>query len=84
MKLLLALIRRDLLLAWRQGVKSPHRHQFWRQFYGVWKQNPSRLIRYLRTCAYGEDLFLFREALLRHRKSLKAQEEGPQLSALAC
>ncbi len=77
-------VRRFLLLAWRQGIKSPHRHQFWRQLYGVWQQNPSRLIRYLRTCAYGEDLFLFREALLRHRKSLKAQKEGPQLSALAC
>jgi radical SAM superfamily enzyme YgiQ (UPF0313 family) len=76
--------RRFLLLAWRQGVKSPHRHQFWRQLYGVWQQNPSRLIRYLRTCAYGEDLFLFREALLRHQKSLKPREEGPQLSALAC
>jgi hypothetical protein len=78
-------IRRFLILSWSQGVKSPYRGQFWRQLYGVWQQNPSRLIRYLRTCAYGEDFFPFREALLRYRNSLKTQEQEkePQLSAAA-
>jgi radical SAM superfamily enzyme YgiQ (UPF0313 family) len=78
-------IRRFLRLAWSQGVKSSCRGQFWRQLYGVWQQNPTRLIRYLRTCAYGEDFFPFREALLKHKKSLKAreQEKAPELSAMA-
>jgi radical SAM superfamily enzyme YgiQ (UPF0313 family) len=77
-------IRRFLILSWSQGVKSSYRGQFWRQLYGVWKHNPSRLIRYLRTCAYGEDFFPFREALLKHRKTLKAQGEKAQpLAALA-
>jgi radical SAM superfamily enzyme YgiQ (UPF0313 family) len=76
-------ILRFLRLAWSQGVKSSCRGQFWRQLYGVWQHNPSRLIRYLRTCAFGEDFFPFREALIRHRQSLKAQapEKAPQLKA---
>jgi radical SAM superfamily enzyme YgiQ (UPF0313 family) len=78
-------IRRFLRLAWSQGVKSSCRGQFWRQLYGVWQQNPTRLIRYLRTVAYGADFFPFREALLQYKNSLKAQEQEkePQLSAMA-
>jgi radical SAM superfamily enzyme YgiQ (UPF0313 family) len=78
-------IRRFLRLAWGQGVKSSCRGQFWRQLYGVWRQNPSRLVRYLRACAYGADFFPFRETILRHRESLKApaKEKAPQLTALA-
>jgi radical SAM superfamily enzyme YgiQ (UPF0313 family) len=82
-------IRRFLRLTWSQGVKSACRGQFWRQLYGVWRHNPSRLVRYLRTCSYGEDFFLFREALLRHKDSLRAKDQDqakaktPQLSAMA-
>ena len=76
-------IRRFSRLAWSQGVKSSCRVQFWRQLYGIWQKNPSRLVRYLTTCAYGEDLFRFREALLREVKNLKTQEEAPRLAAAA-
>lgn len=76
-------LRRFLRLAWRQGVKSSCRGQFWHQLYGVWKQNPSRLVRYLKTCAYGEDLFRFREALIQQRKTVQAQEKDQSLSAMA-
>jgi hypothetical protein len=78
-------IRRFLILSWSQGVKSPYRGQFWRQLYGVWQNNPSRMVRYLRTLAYGEDFFPFREALLRYRNNVKAQEQKnePRLSAAA-
>ncbi len=61
-------IKRFWRLSWSQGVKAPYRMQYWRQLYGVWRRNPSRLVRYLRTCAYGEDLFRFREALVRNKK----------------
>ncbi|MGQ9687565.1 MAG: B12-binding domain-containing radical SAM protein [Desulfobaccales bacterium] len=70
-------LRRFWRLSWSQGVKSPCRGQFWRQLYGVWRHNPSRLVRYLRICAYGEDLFRFREALLEYRKS---QDRGKRES----
>ncbi len=76
-------IRRFLILSWSQGVKSSCRGQFWRQLYGVWKHNPSRLIRYLRTLAYGEDFFPFREALLRHSKDIQSRQKTPQLAAKA-
>jgi radical SAM superfamily enzyme YgiQ (UPF0313 family) len=76
-------IRHFWRLAWSQGVKSSCRGQFWRQLYGVWQHNPSRLIRYLRTCAYGADFFPFREALLRHSKNLRVQKKTPQLTAKA-
>jgi radical SAM superfamily enzyme YgiQ (UPF0313 family) len=66
-------VRRLLRLVWRQGVKSSCRHQFWQQLYGVWQQNPSRLIRYLTVCAYGEDLIQFRERFRQYREGLKNQ-----------
>jgi radical SAM superfamily enzyme YgiQ (UPF0313 family) len=76
-------IRRFLRLSWSQGVKSSCRRQFWQQLYGVWKKNPSRLVRYLKICAYGEDLFRFREALLRERKNVPAVEKEPHRAAVA-
>ena len=64
-------VRRFLRLAWRQGVKPPYRRQFWQQLYGVWRHNPSRIVRYLTACAYGEDLFLFRESIQQYRQEPK-------------
>jgi radical SAM superfamily enzyme YgiQ (UPF0313 family) len=66
-------VGRFLRLAWSQGVKSSCRRQFWQQLYGVWRQNPSRLIRYLTVCAYGEDLIQFRERFRQYREGLKNQ-----------
>jgi radical SAM superfamily enzyme YgiQ (UPF0313 family) len=76
-------IRRFLRLSWRMGAQSSSRLQFWRQLYGIWQRNPSRLVRYLRICAWGEDLFRFREALLQHRRSHPAQEMAPPAVAAA-
>jgi|UniRef100_A0A7C3Z8D0 radical SAM superfamily enzyme YgiQ (UPF0313 family) len=72
--------RRFLRLSWSLGVKSSARRQFWRQLYGIWKQNPSRILRYIRICAWGEDFFLFREAMRRHKKRLAPTEKKPQLA----
>lgn len=43
-------------LMWWQGTKSRARLQFWRQLWGMWRKNPSRLNRYLNACAFGENL----------------------------
>lgn len=60
--------REDLLallkLCWRQGVVASYRGQFWRQLVGVFRQNPSRITKYLNQCAVGENLFQIRETLL--------------------
>ena len=53
-----------LKLFWRQGVVAGYRWQFWRQLVGVYRQNPSRLAKYLSQCGMGENLFPIRESLL--------------------
>jgi radical SAM superfamily enzyme YgiQ (UPF0313 family) len=62
-------LRREDLMAllkvlWRQGVVAGYRRQFWRQLVGMYRQNPSRLTKYLNQCAVGENLFRIRENLL--------------------
>jgi len=43
-------------ILWWQGVKPKSRAQFWQQFIGILRKNPSRYIRYLDACAFGESL----------------------------
>jgi radical SAM superfamily enzyme YgiQ (UPF0313 family) len=61
-----------LKLVWRQGIVADYRGQFWRQLVGVYRQNPSRLTKYLVKCGMGEDLFWIRESLL-----ARARRSGP-------
>ncbi len=54
--------RRDNLLSilrllWRQGARPPYRAQFWRQLFRMWRENPSRTVKYLSICALGENMF---------------------------
>lgn len=74
-------VRRLLRLVWRQGLKPSYRGQFWRQLYGVWQQNPSRLVRYLTVCAYGEDLIRFRERFRRYREGQRTETGRAQKCA---
>jgi radical SAM superfamily enzyme YgiQ (UPF0313 family) len=53
-----------LKLCWRQGIVADYRGQFWRQLVGIFRQNPSRITKYLNQCAVGENLFRIRENLL--------------------
>jgi radical SAM superfamily enzyme YgiQ (UPF0313 family) len=57
---LLALLK----MCWRQGIVAGYRGQFWRQLVGIFRQNPSRITKYLTQCATGENLFRIRENLL--------------------
>ena len=60
--------RQNLLAAvkliWRQGILAGYRRQFWRQLVGIYRQNPSRITKYLTQCAMGENVFRIRESLL--------------------
>ncbi len=60
---LLALLR----LCWRRGVLAPYRGQYWRQLLGVYRRNPSRIIKYLKILGMGEDMYEFRKIMLRNR-----------------
>jgi radical SAM superfamily enzyme YgiQ (UPF0313 family) len=76
-------LKRFLRLAWALGVKASCRGQFWRQLYSVWQLNPSRILRYVRICAWAEDFLLFRQAMHRHKACQPAQKTEPELSAAA-
>jgi radical SAM superfamily enzyme YgiQ (UPF0313 family) len=39
---------------WIHGIISSHKIQFWKQLYGMWKYNPSRLRKYIIHCVCGE------------------------------
>ncbi len=54
---ILCSLRRFLRLVVAQGVVPPLSFQFWRQLFAVKKYNPSRLIRYLNHCSFGENMF---------------------------
>jgi radical SAM superfamily enzyme YgiQ (UPF0313 family) len=46
---------------WSQGVLPPYRRQFWKQLLGMLRQNPTRFVEYVVTCAMGADLFHLRQ-----------------------
>ena len=50
------------IIRW-QGVRTPYRRQFWTQMIRLWRQNPTRLVEYIVTCAVGEDLFNMRRVV---------------------
>jgi radical SAM superfamily enzyme YgiQ (UPF0313 family) len=48
-------------LLWQQGIRPRYRFQFWKQFFGMWKRNPSRIHKYIISCVMAEDLFTLRD-----------------------
>ena len=63
-------------IIWWQGVRTPYRRQFWTQMIRLWRQNPTRLVEYIVTCAVGEDLFNMRRVV---REKAMAIIEARQL-----
>jgi radical SAM superfamily enzyme YgiQ (UPF0313 family) len=59
------LVVASVCLIWRQGIRPKYRGQFWRQLWGIYRQNPSRLEIYLMCCSMGEDLFALRRDVLK-------------------
>jgi hypothetical protein len=53
-----------LRLCWLQGVVSKARVQYWKQFLGILRRNPSRFVQYLTACAMGEDMFELRRKII--------------------
>jgi len=50
-------------ILWAIGVRPSYRRQFWTQLIGMLRQNPSRFIDYVVTCAMGEDLYHLRQVV---------------------
>jgi radical SAM superfamily enzyme YgiQ (UPF0313 family) len=67
-------LRHFLRLVMAQGVVPPLAFQFWRQFAAMRKQKPSRLVRYLDQCSFGENIFSLRHVIA--RRVAAAAEKG--------
>jgi radical SAM superfamily enzyme YgiQ (UPF0313 family) len=52
-------------LCFALGVMSSCRRLYWTQLVGMFRRNPSRMIRYLRSLAFGLDMFAVRTVMLR-------------------
>ncbi len=64
-------------LAWRFGVRSRHRLQFWRQLWIVARRNPSRWRRYLTLLALSDDILSF-TSVIRKRAAPALREKRGQ------
>ena len=68
-----------LRLLWRQGVRPPYRAQFWRQLLHMWRENPSRTVKYLNICALGENMFALTPTIRgKVEAALEALNDGDQ------
>jgi hypothetical protein len=70
-------------IIWWQGVRMSYRRQFWTQMIGMWRQNPSRFVDYIVTCAMGEDLSNMRR-VVREKATAIMQERQIEVSAEQC
>jgi hypothetical protein len=69
-----------LKLVWRQGIVAGYRLQFWRQLVGIYRNNPTRLTKYLVKCGVGEDLFKIRARLLEKTGPVRAEQNAASLT----
>ncbi len=70
-------------IIWWQGVRTSSRRQFWTQMIGMWRQNPTRFVEYIATCAMGEDLFNM-SRVVRERATAIMKERQIEVSAVQC
>lgn len=55
---------------WIYGVVSPIRVQFWKQLFGMKRNNPSRLKKYITHCIQGHEMIILRKTIIRQLKQL--------------
>ena len=67
-------------ILWSQGVRASHRRQFWTQLVGMLRQNPSRFVDYVVTCAMGQDLHVLRQLVSQKAEAMvhEPDREAPQ------
>ncbi len=67
-------IKLFLLHVWTYGVLSPIRSQFWKQLFGMYKHNPSRLPKYVIHCIQGHEMLLKKDRMVKQlRKQLSSR-----------
>jgi len=70
---------RDLInffkVCWRHGIRPPYRLQYWSQLFGMWRKNPSRLVKYLNVCGLGDNMMGLSQTV--RDRAAKAKECSP-------
>jgi radical SAM superfamily enzyme YgiQ (UPF0313 family) len=55
-------------IIWSHGIRPSYRLQFWKGLFGLWRNNPSRLKKYLVNCAIAVDMFHVRDIISNNQK----------------
>ncbi len=63
---------------WTYGVISPIRVQFWKQLFGMYKHNPSRLRKYIVHCIQGHEMIFLRDVVIRQLSQKFPSISNPQ------
>ncbi len=71
-------LKHFIRLSWGYGVKASCRRQYWRQVFDLRRRNPSRLIRYFRTCFTGQGMIHLQEVVRERLQNIRNgnREEG--------
>lgn len=64
-----------LRFSWSRGVRSNGRFQYWNRLFCMWKNNPSRLVKYLTQCGLAENMISFKK-VVRQRLGGLAEEDA--------
>jgi len=73
-------LSRFLRLSWKHGIRSNYKAQYWKQLIGMWRNNPSRLVKYLNDFGLGENMFSLNK-IIRERLAGAEKDEGSRPGA---
>jgi radical SAM superfamily enzyme YgiQ (UPF0313 family) len=65
-----------LRFSWRRGVRSDDGLQYWKRLFGMYRKNPSRLVKFLSQCGLADNMVSFKE-VVRQRLGEVATEALP-------
>jgi radical SAM superfamily enzyme YgiQ (UPF0313 family) len=65
-----------------QGLRLPLAYHFWKQIVVMRKRNPSRLIKYMRDCAFAADMFVLRDEIQKRSAQMIRHSRTPTRSEL--
>ncbi len=76
------------IVVWRQGIKRDTRWRFWRNLFGILRNNPEVWEHYLTLCAHNEHFLEYREIVRQQIQSqleayLKQKEEQNKLTPIS-
>ncbi len=72
-------LRRLCILVWWQGIRPPHRLQFWKQAIGLGRKSPSRASRYFNTTIMGENIFRLRDTVRQRVAGVKDRKTSREI-----